>query len=140
MKNALSVCVVDDEPSNRSTMGMMLRAMGFEKIHEFSNAPEALHFIQENATHLIVSDWNMEPMSGLELLNEVRSNRTLTGIPFVMVTANKSENYWCDAIMAGVSEFLFKPYSFSAFRGAVLTGLGLENRSDGVLPINSRVA
>jgi len=128
MKTTLSICVVDDEGSNLAMMSMMLRSMGFVKIDEFNNAPDALTFLQNNHTDLVVSDWNMDPMSGLDLLKAIRAGDRTHDTPFIMVTANTSEDYWKTAIAAGAWEFLFKPFSISAFRGAVYTCLGLDSR------------
>ncbi len=119
MREIKSVCVVDDDAVHLEIMSFMLRRMGFRDVVTFSGAEEALDYVSSHDVHLIVSDWNMSPMSGMEFLEKVRSSDRLKHTPFLMVTANCSESYWRDAIKAGATEFLFKPLSLHAFMSAV---------------------
>jgi two-component system, chemotaxis family, chemotaxis protein CheY len=128
MAPGTSVCLVDDDHSNLSAMKLILRGMGIVKIESFTDAREAWTYIRDAAPSIVVSDWNMDPMNGLELLTLVRGSQTTRHIPFIMVTANTSENYWRQAIEAGVSELLFKPFGLNAFRSAI--EIALERHAD----------
>jgi two-component system, chemotaxis family, chemotaxis protein CheY len=123
MGGSASICVVDDDKSNLSMMRVMLLASGFRNVACFWDAIEALEFIGKTLPDLVVSDWNIEPMSGIELLQHVREGLRTRSIPFVMVTAQGSEYYWKRALQEGATEFLFKPFSLRAFRDAVEIGL-----------------
>ena len=114
-----SVCLVDDDISSLSVMKLIIFGMGIVNIESFTDARQAWSYIRDGAPGVIVSDWNMDPMSGLELLALVRKSEITHDIPFIMVTANTSENYWRRAIKEGASDFLFKPFALSALRGAV---------------------
>ena len=103
MREIKSVCVVDDDAVHLEIMSFMLRRMGFRDVVTFSGAEEALDYVSSHDVHLIVSDWNMSPMSGMEFLEKVRSSDRLKHTPFLMVTANCSESYWRDAIKAGAT-------------------------------------
>ncbi len=116
---SLPICVVDDDRQHLAVMSLMLRRMGFHNVRTFSDARDAWSHICANGSSLIISDWNMDPMTGIELLTLVRSSATTHNIPFVMVTANCDADYWKRAIKAGVTEFLFKPLSYREFEGAV---------------------
>lgn len=123
-----TVYVVDDDAVHLGMMAFMLRRMGFGHVEAFPDVDAALAALADTAPDLIISDWNMEPMDGLEFLTAVRSHKAWRDIPFVMVTANTSQHYWRDAIAAGVSEFLFKPMKFAQLKDAVLIALGLEDK------------
>ena len=119
MSSDFSVCVVDDDRPNLNMIRAMLETMNIKDIRCYSDAVHAWSDIQVTAPDFIISDWNMEPVSGIELLRQVRSDRSLCATPFVMVTANTSEDYWKQAIEAGVSEFLFKPLPLAMFRDTI---------------------
>jgi len=122
-----TVCVVDDDQVHLESMSFMLRRMGFARVEEFTNAEQAWEYLLDNGPTLIVSDWNMDPITGLDLLKLVRAHATLKKTPFLMVTANTSEDYWKTAISAGVTEFMFKPLNLRDFQTSVLMALSLES-------------
>ena len=122
-----TVCVVDDDQVHLESMSFMLRRMGFSRVDAFSNAEEAWEYLLDNSPTLIVSDWNMDPITGLDLLKLVRAHAGLKSTPFLLVTANNSEDYWKTAINAGVTEFMFKPLNLRDFQTSVLMALSLEN-------------
>ena len=113
------ICIVDDDISSLSVMRLILLGMGYTAIEPFNDARDAWEYIRLEKPSLVISDWNMDPLSGLDLLKLVRNSKSTSSIPFLMVTANISEDYWLRAIKEGVTEFLFKPYELSAFRDAV---------------------
>lgn len=113
------VVVVDDDLTYLQTVGLMLKKMGFAQVKLFSNAFDASDWLENEATDLIVSDWDMPVMTGFELLENARANPKTKDIPFIGNTGNLSESYWKQAIACGASEFLFKPFSFFEFRDSV---------------------
>ncbi len=125
MANKGSICIVDDDVSSLSMMRVILMSMGYVTIEAFNDARDAWSYIRRSPPNLVISDWNMDPVDGLELLTLVRNEQSTKPIPFLMVTANNSEDYWKSAIKEGVTEFLFKPYTLSAFRAAVGISLNL---------------
>lgn len=103
--------VVDDfEPMRKVTAGQ-LRAMGASSIVTANNGAEALRIMKKQRVDIVLSDWNMPVMTGLELLKAVRSDENLSHLPFVMITAEAERERIEDAIACGVSDLLVKPYT-----------------------------
>lgn len=117
--------VVDDDLVYLQTVGLMLRKLGFQDIKLFSNPIDALSYIETTQIDLIVSDWDMPLMTGCEFLEKIRKNPKTNSVPFILNTGNRSEAYWRQAITAGVTEFLFKPFSYSDFKDSVLIAIDL---------------
>ncbi len=120
------VYVVHDDAMHLSMMHFMLRRIGFANVKMFSEVELAFEQMQVQPPDLIISDWNMDPIDGFQLLKMVRQNVDLTATPFIMSTANTSEHYWWAAIIAGVTEFLPKPLSVDTFRRAVMIALSVD--------------
>jgi two-component system, chemotaxis family, chemotaxis protein CheY len=83
----IKVLVVDDFATMRRIVKGVLKQLGFNDIIEAENGHSALEELKKEQIGLIVSDWNMPKMNGLELLKAVRSDASLQGVPFIMVTA-----------------------------------------------------
>jgi len=126
------VYVVDDDTTHLSMMHFMLRRIGFKNVKMFSEVELAFEQMQIQPPDLIISDWNMDPIDGFQFLKMVRRNVDLTATPFIMVTANTSEHYWRDAIIAGVMEFLPKPLSVYTFRQAVMIALSISDETPNI--------
>ena len=107
----ISFLVVDDKQPMRTVITNQLRAFGAEKIAQVANGREALILLKHKPFDVILSDWNMPVMDGLELLKAVRSDETLCHLPFVMITAEAERGRIAEAIVCGVSDFLVKPYN-----------------------------
>ena len=106
-----SVLVVDDFKMTIRIVHNLLRQIGFSDLDEAANGAEALGKLRSKSYDLIISDWNMEPMTGIELLRAVRADRTLAQTPFIMITAeSKTENVIADK-QAGANNFIVKPFS-----------------------------
>ncbi len=107
----MAILVVDDYNTMVRIIKKLLKQIGYENVDEASNGQEALSKIKEKKYGLIISDWNMEPMTGYELLKHVRADETTSKTPFILVTAeSKPENVQA-AQQAGVSNYLVKPFS-----------------------------
>lgn len=121
--------VVDDfEPMRIVTSGQ-LRAMGAKKILTAVNGAEALRFLQDRRVDIVLSDWNMPVMTGLELLKAVRADEKLSHLPFVMITAEAERDRIEEAIACGVSDLLVKPYTVDSFASHVEKALTSHVRS-----------
>ena len=102
----------------------LLRQLNFNNVDEATDGEAALSKLRENSIGLIISDWNMEPMTGIELLREVRGDKTLKHIPFIMITAeSKSENVIA-AKEAGVSNYIVKPFNAETLKAKMISVLG----------------
>ncbi|MBZ0156356.1 MAG: chemotaxis response regulator CheY [Alphaproteobacteria bacterium] len=108
----LRVLVVDDFPTMRRIVKNLLRQLGFENIDEAEDGAQALGKLKGGNYGLVVSDWNMPNMEGIELLRNVRQEQTpLKDIPFLMVTAEAEKEKVIEAIKAGVDNYIVKPFT-----------------------------
>ncbi|MCS7164361.1 MAG: response regulator, partial [Thermodesulfovibrio sp.] len=89
----------------------LLKQLGFENIDEAENGEDALRKLRSTEYGLIISDWNMPVMEGIELLRQVRNDPTLKDIPFLMVTAEAEKEKVIEAIKAGVDNYIVKPFT-----------------------------
>jgi two-component system sensor histidine kinase/response regulator len=103
--------VVDDVESMRKINSAQLRALGASQILLANNGAEALRILTRQPVHVILSDWNMPVMDGLELLQTVRAHPRLAHLPFIMITAESDREQIIQAAEAGVSDILLKPYT-----------------------------
>lgn len=111
MKN-IRVLVVDDASFMRDMARKALRAgyPGF-RIEEASNAKTALHMLRKGDYDLILCDWEMPEMTGLELLREIRENERLKGLPFIMVTSRGDKEHVIQAVQMKANNYIVKPYT-----------------------------
>jgi two-component system chemotaxis response regulator CheY len=116
---AMPILVVDDYKTMVRIIKNLLKQIGFEEIDEAADGSEALSKMRERNYGLVISDWNMEPMTGYELLKQVRADEALGPTPFIMVTAEaKSENVIA-AKKAGVSNYIVKPFNAQTLKGKI---------------------
>jgi two-component system chemotaxis response regulator CheY len=108
-----TVLIVDDYKTMRAIVRSLLTQIGFSvsNLTEADNGETALAKLHEQNFGLIISDWNMVPMSGLDLLRKVRSEAALKAIPFIMVTAESKPENVAAAKAAGVSNYIVKPFT-----------------------------
>jgi two-component system chemotaxis response regulator CheY len=107
----LTALVVDDFSTMRRIVKNILRDMEFKNILEAEDGTAALQVLSTQKVDLIVSDWNMPRMSGLELLKHVRSTEDLKDTPFLMVTAEAQKENILEAVKAKVSNYIVKPFT-----------------------------
>jgi two-component system chemotaxis response regulator CheY len=105
-----SVLIVDDSGAVRSVVRKLLTQLGFKNLDEAADGEAALAKISEKHFGLVISDWNMEPMSGQVLLENVRTNKQYANLPFIMMTADPSIEKIVKARHAGVTCFINKPF------------------------------
>lgn len=107
----LAVLVVDDFSTMVRITRKLLKAIGYENVDEAANGQAALEKIKANKYGLIISDWNMEPMTGFELLQQVRADAATANTPFILVTAESKPDNVVAAKKAGVNDYLIKPFN-----------------------------
>ncbi|MFG1417274.1 response regulator [Xanthobacter sp. V0B-10] len=118
---SMPVLVVDDYKTMVRIIRNLLKQIGFEDVDEAADGTEALAKLRERKYGLVISDWNMEPMTGYELLKQVRGDDALSEIPFIMITAEaKSENVIA-AKKAGVNNYIVKPFNAQTLKGKIDT-------------------
>jgi two-component system chemotaxis response regulator CheY len=120
----INVLIVDDYKTMLRIVRNLLKQLGFNNVDEATDGSMALQMLRVGTYGLIISDWNMEPMTGLQLLREVRADPRVKDIPFIMVTAeSKSENVIA-AKEAGVSNYIVKPFNAETLKGKMASVLG----------------
>ena len=113
---SLKALVVDDMMSMRSIVKRALGAIGYEDIQDVSNGKEALEKLREEEFGLVLLDWNMPIMSGIEVLRTIRADPAIQKIPVLMITAEAKMENIMEAVQAGVSDYLVKPFSEQALQ------------------------
>jgi two-component system chemotaxis response regulator CheY len=107
----MHVLVVDDFATMRKIIRNILKQVGFEHIHEADDGTTALPILRDENIGLVVTDWNMPNMSGLELLQKIRGNIKTQNIPVIMVTAEGQKENIIAAVKAGVDNYIVKPFT-----------------------------
>jgi len=107
----MKILIVDDFATMRKILKNILKQLGFKNIIEADDGKSALKILKKENFDLILSDWNMPVISGLELLNKVKSDNELKNIPFVMVTAEAQKDNILEAVKAGVNSYIVKPFT-----------------------------
>ena len=115
-----SILIVDDSGVVRSVVRKLLTQLGFKNIDEAPDGNVALEKISEQHFSLVISDWNMEPMSGQILLENVRANKKYANLPFIMMTADPSIEKIVQAKKAGVTCFINKPFRADDLQAKIL--------------------
>ena len=116
---SMPILVVDDYQTMVRIMRNLLKQIGYENVDDASNGEEALAKVRSKSYGLIISDWNMEPMTGLELLQNVRSDPASAPTPFIMVTAESKTDNVLAARKAGVSSYIVKPFNAQMLKAKI---------------------
>jgi two-component system chemotaxis response regulator CheY len=114
------ILVIDDMPSIRDLVKNTLKAMGFKNIQEAGDGEEGLKVLMQannpgSNIQLVISDWNMPKMKGLDLLKHVRATAEWQNLPFVLLTSESERDQVTEAVLAGVSQYIVKPFSAKIF-------------------------
>jgi two-component system chemotaxis response regulator CheY len=107
----MKVMIVDDFATMRRILRNILKQIGFKNIIEADDGKNALKELKKEKVDLIMCDWNMPEMPGIELLKSIRSDDELKDIPFVMVTAEAQKDNIIEAVKSGVSNYVVKPFT-----------------------------
>jgi two-component system chemotaxis response regulator CheY len=122
--NNLQVLIVDDQMSMRQLIRYALERIGFSKITDARSGEEALRVLQTTKFDLVISDWNMEGMDGIDLLKQVRSDPLIKKTPFIMVTGQNTKEQVMEAIEAGVNNYVVKPLSADGLKKKIEAVIG----------------
>lgn len=121
---SMPVLVVDDYKTMLRIISNLLKQLGFENVEEASDGTEAYEKMKSTNYGLVISDWNMEPMTGYELLLKVRSDDGLKRTPFIMVTAESKTENVIAAKKAGVNNYIVKPFNAATLKQKIVAVLG----------------
>jgi len=120
----MAILVVEDNNTMRRIVQNLLRQLGFGNILEAIDGADALIKLRERKVDFIISDWNMAPMTGLDLLKQVRADANLKHIPFIMVTAESKTDNIIIAKQHGVSNYIVKPFSAETLKSKMVSIIG----------------
>jgi len=121
---ASPILIVDDYSRMLRIIRGLLRQLGYEQVEEACDGESALAKLRQKRFRLVISDWNMEPMSGLELLRQVRADPALAATPFIMITAETREAKIAEAQQAGVNGYIIKPFGAEALSSKIAAVAG----------------
>lgn len=120
----MNVLIVDDYKTMLRIVRGLLAQIGFKNVDEASDAKTAISKMAQKKYGLVISDWNMEPMTGLEFLKVVRSNDNTKSTPFIMVTAESKPENVIAAKQAGVNNYIVKPFNAETLKSKIVSVLG----------------
>src|SRR5205809_7539567 len=114
--HAISILIVDDYHTMVRIIRNLLRQLGFENIDDAADGAAALAKMRAKPYGLVISDWNMAPMTGYDLLRQVRADPAIGKTPFIMVTAESKTENVIAAKKAGVDNYIVKPFNVQTLR------------------------
>ena len=120
----MNVLIVDDYRTMLRIIRNLLKQIDFENVDEATDGVQALTKLRAGNFGLVISDWNMEPMTGLQLLTEVRGDAKLKDTPFIMITAESKAENVVAAKAAGVSNYIVKPFNAETLKSKIEKVLG----------------
>ena len=121
---SMNVLIVDDYKTMLRIIRNLLKQIDFNNVEEATDGTDALTKLRAGNYGLVISDWNMQPMTGLQLLQEVRADTRLKHTPFIMVTAESKTENVVAAKQAGVSNYIVKPFNAETLKGKIEMVLG----------------
>lgn len=120
----MPILIVDDYKTMLRIVRNLLKQLGFDNVDEATDGSMALEKLRSKSYGLVISDWNMEPMTGYELLKEVRADGQLKSTPFIMVTAESKTDNVVAAKKAGVNNYIVKPFNAATLKQKISAVLG----------------
>ncbi len=120
----MPILIVDDYRTMLKIIRNLLKQLGFTNVEEATDGSEALGKLRDGEFDLVISDWNMEPMTGLQLLKEVRADERLRAVPFIIITAESKIENVVAAKEAGVSNYIVKPFNAATLKAKLTSVLG----------------
>jgi two-component system chemotaxis response regulator CheY len=120
----MPILIVDDYKTMLRIIRNLLKQLGFNNVDEATDGSAALQKLRDKEYSLVISDWNMEPMSGMQLLTEVRADTKLKNLPFIMITAESKTENVIAAKQAGVSNYIVKPFNAATLKTKLAAVLG----------------
>ena len=116
VNHSMPVLIVDDYKTMIRIIRNLLKQLGFTNVDEAGDGTAALNMMREKDYGLLISDWNMEPMTGYDLLKEVRADPNLATTPFIMITAESKTENVIAAKKAGVNNYIVKPFNAATLK------------------------
>jgi len=120
----MNVLIVDDYKTMLRIIRNLLKQLGFNNVDEATDGSMALQKLRDKDYGLVISDWNMEPMTGIQLLREVRADSKLKNLPFIMITAESKTENVVAAKEAGVNNYIVKPFNAATLKTKLSSVLG----------------
>ena len=120
----MNVLIVDDYKTMLRIIENLLKQLGFKNVVQAIDGSSALKVLHETTVGLVISDWNMQPMTGLQLLKEVRADSVLKATPFIMITAESKTENVVAAKEAGVNNYIVKPFNAETLKMKISAVLG----------------
>ncbi|PWR25951.1 response regulator [Zavarzinia aquatilis] len=120
----MPILIVDDYKTMLRIIRNLLKQLGFDNVEEATDGQMALAKLKSKPFGLVISDWNMEPMTGYELLKQVRGDETLKATPFIMITAESKTENVIAAKQAGVNNYIVKPFPAETLKAKMRAVLG----------------
>lgn len=108
---SLRILVVDDFPTMRRIVRNLLKELGFTNVEEAEDGQQALEALRQGSYGLVISDWNMPNLDGLQMLRQIRASEALASLPVLMVTAEAKKENIIAAAQAGASGYVVKPFT-----------------------------
>lgn len=121
---SMQVLIVDDYKTMLRIIRNLLKQLGFNNVDEATDGAQALQKLRVKKYGMVISDWNMEPMTGYELLKEVRADSQLKTLPFIMITAESKTDNVIAAKKAGVNNYIVKPFNAATLKAKIAAVLG----------------
>ncbi len=116
---SMPILVVDDYKTMIRIIRNLLKQLGFNDVDEAADGTEALQKMRSRRYGLVISDWNMEPMTGYDLLKNVRGDDSLGRTPFIMITAESKTENVIAAKKAGVNNYIVKPFNAATLKSKI---------------------
>ena len=120
----MKILVVDDYATMRRIVRNLLTQIGMTDVDEASDGVTALQRLRENRYGLVISDDNMEPMTGLQLLKDIRADSKLQATPFIMLSAESNTEKVVAAKQAGVNNYIVKPFNAETLKQKIHSVVG----------------
>jgi two-component system chemotaxis response regulator CheY len=120
----MNILIVDDYKTMLRIIRNLLKQLGFNNVDEATDGSMALQKLRDKEYGLVISDWNMEPMTGIQLLREVRADAKLKTLPFIMITAESKTENVIAAKEAGVNNYIVKPFNAATLKIKLATVIG----------------
>ena len=120
----MNILIVDDYKTMLRIIRNLLKQLGFNNVDEATDGSMALQKLRDKDYGLVISDWNMEPMTGIQLLREVRADSKLKDLPFIMITAESKTENVVAAKEAGVNNYIVKPFNAATLKTKLSSVLG----------------
>ena len=124
LRDQLRVMVVDDMSTSRGLITQALDAMGIRQVGYATDGPGALQILEKTPVHLVISDYNMPGMDGLELLQALRTNQRTKGLGFILITGRADREIIDTGKRLGMNNFLKKPFTPQELRGCIEAVVG----------------